>query len=45
MEDQKRSKNGKCRTENTGPDVTGGKCTTRKPEPENGGPTAGSLIT
>ena len=47
MEDQKRWKNGKCRTEkceNAGPNVRGWKCRTwkcwsRKPGPENGGPT------
>jgi len=42
MEDQKRSKNRKCRTENTEPKVSGGKCRSRQPGPENGRPTAGS---
>jgi len=42
-------KNWKCRIENDGPNVRGGKCRTWKcrtktPGPENGGPTAGSWL-
>ena len=49
MEDQKRWKNWKCRIENEGPNVRGGKCRTWKCRtktsgPENRGPTAGSWL-